>query len=200
LGPILQYLGDPLHIFHYNVQTLFFTFLLLASGLTKIVVANGQGALNEYLDSIEVIDVSSGVNFINILCMNFSYECRFGSFFYINITREKLPKQCSYEKFVRKMLMKLTTEGINCQNLPDFPIIVQGQIGGLLHERTPLLCGGDYLGKRIQTCYTLDKNNNTWMQESFYLQLVKITRNPLTVITCISPIKLRFLSQFQQLL
>jgi len=52
-----------------------------------------------------------GVNSINILCTKFSYERRFGSFFYVHVTREKLPKQCSYKKFVRKMLMKLTTAG-----------------------------------------------------------------------------------------
>ncbi len=54
-----------------------------------------------------------GVNFINILR---TYFCRFGSFFYINVTREKLPKQRLYEKFVRKMLMKLTPCVI-CDNL-----------------------------------------------------------------------------------
>jgi hypothetical protein len=47
---------------------------------------------------------------INILRENFSYKRCFGSFFYIHVTREKLPKQCSYEKFVRKMLMKVTTK------------------------------------------------------------------------------------------
>jgi len=31
----------------------------------------------------------------------------FGSFFYLHITREKLPKRHLYVKFVRKMLMKL---------------------------------------------------------------------------------------------
>jgi len=48
------------------------------------------------------------VNFINILCANFLYECCLGSFFYIHVTREKLLKQCWYKKFVRKMLMQLT--------------------------------------------------------------------------------------------
>jgi len=47
-----------------------------------------------------------GVNFINILCTNFLYECCFGSFFYIHVTREKLPKRHLYKKFVRKILMK----------------------------------------------------------------------------------------------
>jgi len=51
----------------------------------------------------------TGVNFINILRTNFLYERRFSSFFYIHVTREKLPKQRLYEKFVCKMLMKLTT-------------------------------------------------------------------------------------------
>ncbi len=50
-----------------------------------------------------------GVNFINILRMKFLYERRFGSFSYVHVTREKLPKQHWYEKFVCKMLMKLTT-------------------------------------------------------------------------------------------
>jgi len=49
-----------------------------------------------------------GVNFINILRTNFLFEGRFGSFFYVHVTREKLPNQRSYEKVVRKMLMKLT--------------------------------------------------------------------------------------------
>jgi hypothetical protein len=52
-----------------------------------------------------------GVNFINILRTNFLYECCFGSFFYVHVTREKLPKQRSYKKFVHKMMMKLTTGG-----------------------------------------------------------------------------------------
>jgi len=40
------------------------------------------------------------------LCTNFLYECCFGSFFYIHVTREKLPKRHLYKKFVRKILMK----------------------------------------------------------------------------------------------
>jgi len=48
------------------------------------------------------------VNFINILHTNFLYERRFSSFFYVHVTREKLPKRHSYKKFARKMLMKLT--------------------------------------------------------------------------------------------
>ncbi len=51
---------------------------------------------------------SPGVNFINIKHTNFSYECRFGSFYYVHVTRKKLPKWHSYKKFARLMLMKLT--------------------------------------------------------------------------------------------
>jgi len=40
-----------------------------------------------------------GVNFINVKCTNFSYEHYFGSFYYVQVTRKKLPKQRSYEKF-----------------------------------------------------------------------------------------------------
>ncbi len=48
------------------------------------------------------------VNFINIIRMPFSFECHFGSFFYLLAAREKLPKQRLYTKFVCIMLMKLT--------------------------------------------------------------------------------------------
>jgi len=50
------------------------------------------------------------VNFINILRINFSYKWRFSSFFYVHVTRKKLPKLGSYKKLARKMLMKLTPE------------------------------------------------------------------------------------------
>jgi len=56
--------------------------------------------------------LNPGVNFINVKRTNFSYECRFGSFYYIHVTREKLPEQRSYKKFVRLTLMKLTTDWI----------------------------------------------------------------------------------------
>jgi len=51
------------------------------------------------------------VNFINDKRTNFSYECHISAAFscYMNVE-----KQCSYEKCVRKMLMKLT---------PFFPLI-----------------------------------------------------------------------------
>ncbi len=55
-------------------------------------------------------DLSSGVNFFNILRTNFLYEHRFGSFFYVHVTREKLPKPFSYEKRSGIMLMKLTAD------------------------------------------------------------------------------------------
>jgi len=50
------------------------------------------------------------VNFINILRTNFSYEHHFGSFFCVHVSREKLLKRCSYKKFARLTLMKLTTD------------------------------------------------------------------------------------------
>ncbi len=46
---------------------------------------------------------SPRVNFINVLRTRFLYELCFGSFFYIHGTIEKLPKQCSYKKFVQKI-------------------------------------------------------------------------------------------------
>ncbi len=40
------------------------------------------------------------VNFIKMIGTHFLYKRCFGSFFYIHVTRKKLPKQHSYEKFV----------------------------------------------------------------------------------------------------
>jgi len=56
-------------------------------------------------------DEEAVVNFINVTRANFSFACPFGSFFYVHVTRKKLPKWCSYEKFVRLTLMKLTPCG-----------------------------------------------------------------------------------------
>ncbi len=48
------------------------------------------------------------VNFINIIQVGFCTKRRFGSFFYMHVTRKKLPKQLLYKKPARIMLMKLT--------------------------------------------------------------------------------------------
>ena len=64
-----------------------------------------------FLGQIFFIAMPPGVNFINIKHTNFSYKRRFGSFYYAHVTREKLPKRHSYEKFVRILLMKLTARG-----------------------------------------------------------------------------------------
>jgi len=53
-----------------------------------------------------IVKLTPVVNFINIKRANFLYE-------FIYIAKTKLEKGRSYEKFVRKMLMKLT---------PGFPI------------------------------------------------------------------------------
>jgi len=55
-----------------------------------------------------LVKLTTGVNFINILHTHFLYERRFGSFSLVTCTYKKLLKRCSYKKFERKMLMKLT--------------------------------------------------------------------------------------------
>jgi len=57
---------------------------------------------------VNVGEISPCVNLTNIIHELFLYKSLFGSFFYLHVTREKLPKKCSYKKFLRKMLMKLT--------------------------------------------------------------------------------------------
>ncbi len=51
---------------------------------------------------------SLGVDFNNILGTNFCTSVVSTAFFYVHVTREKLPKQCLYKKFWSKTLMKLT--------------------------------------------------------------------------------------------
>jgi len=48
----------------------------------------------------------SGVNFINVLRVHFSYKCLFGSYM---LSRKSCQKAVLYVKFVRLTLMKLTT-------------------------------------------------------------------------------------------
>ncbi len=49
------------------------------------------------------------VNFINVIRKRFSYKCCcVCNFFLFTCTQKKLPKRHSYEKFVCRMLMKLT--------------------------------------------------------------------------------------------
>jgi len=48
--------------------------------------------------------------FYQRLPMNFTNVSLSGSFFYLHVTREKLPKRRSYKKCVRKTLMKLTPD------------------------------------------------------------------------------------------
>jgi hypothetical protein len=63
-------------------------------------------------ESLRLRTKYSRCQFHQRFCALFSYEHRFGSFFYVHVTREKLPKRRLYKKIVRKMLMKLTTEQI----------------------------------------------------------------------------------------
>jgi hypothetical protein len=63
-------------------------------------VAVSDGVVEEF--------VKTGVNFLNVKRTNFLYKCFFWSFYYLHVTREKLPKQRSYEKFAPIMLLKLT--------------------------------------------------------------------------------------------
>jgi len=48
-----------------------------------------------------LMKVSLSVNFINVICERFSYK-------FFNKAKTQLEKRCLYEKFVRKMLMKMS--------------------------------------------------------------------------------------------
>jgi hypothetical protein len=58
-------------------------------------------------------------------------------------------------------VINLKSSNSNCKNLPNFPVLVAGAIGGLGLKDTPIICGGlqiDYLSKR---CYSL--KNKEWV-------------------------------------
>jgi hypothetical protein len=64
-----------------------------------------------------LMKLTTGIDVINILHTNFSYERCFGSFFHVHVTRKKLPKNDFHtKKCVRKRLMKLIA-GINIINI-----------------------------------------------------------------------------------
>jgi len=96
--------------------------LLLATTLIYV-----QFFCSTFLDKF--LGLPTGVNFINILHTNFSYKRCFGSFFssymYFTCTWRKLPKWRSYEKFVRKMLMKLTARVIHAFQLYFIPFTIE---------------------------------------------------------------------------
>ncbi len=75
--------------------------------------------VSETISTVETLfgpQLQSGVNFINILCTIFLYECRLGSFFYLHVTREMLQKWRLYKKHAHITLMKLTPD-VNYTNI-----------------------------------------------------------------------------------
>jgi len=91
-------------IFGYNDFGHNDNFIRFFYKIVQIIILN---VLVAYTDTFFIKDHQrpSGLNFINVLRTNFSYECQisaaFSSYMYVE-------KQRSYEKFVRLTLMKLT--------------------------------------------------------------------------------------------
>ncbi len=67
-----------------------------------------KGQKSQCKNDKHIYQGSTGVNFINVKGTNFSYAI---SFFYVHVTRKKLPKRRSCKKRARVTLMKLTTGG-----------------------------------------------------------------------------------------
>jgi len=59
---------------------------------------SGANQLLWYYADLEKQRCFSGVNFINIKRTIFLYECHFGSFYYVHVTRKKLPKPTIVQK------------------------------------------------------------------------------------------------------
>jgi hypothetical protein len=93
-----------------NVLRVHFLYEVLAPKITKLCFGDWDFlATNIVVKNARkmMMKLTPVVNFINILCANFTYKRLFSSFFYLHVTREKLPKRRSYKKFSHKMLMKL---------------------------------------------------------------------------------------------
>jgi len=48
------------------------------------IIDSNEEAYSIHHEESKWLFIKLGVNFINILCTNFSYKCRFGSFFYLH--------------------------------------------------------------------------------------------------------------------
>ena len=68
-----------------------------------------------------LVKLTTGVNFINVKRTNFSYKRRFFTYMYLE---KSCQNDVSNEKFVRKLLMKLTADGRDerCGKGPSFQI------------------------------------------------------------------------------
>ncbi len=122
-----------------------------------------------------------GINFINVLRAHFLYKSASSSFFfYLHVTREKLPKRLSYEKGVRKMLMKLTS-GINFTNILS------------LNVGLKVLFFKRIMGKMVKL--TLEVNFiNLYIAERYYLWLKKdVSVSPIFALKIYTIFKLRLL-------
>jgi len=58
----------------------------------------------------------AGVNVINVKSTNFLYECRFGSFYYVHLTRKKLPKPTFIQKFFAFNVDEIDGRSQKCKN------------------------------------------------------------------------------------
>jgi hypothetical protein len=89
---------DYLILKYPQFLTFFVAVLLLLHSVPRIV-------------ALVTVQIRAGVNFINVKHTPFSHERHFGSFFYVHISRKKLPKWHLYEKRAHLTLMKLTAGG-----------------------------------------------------------------------------------------
>jgi len=95
--------------FHQHLMSCFFGRYYFAKkkSIHKLKVQKGcvKKLWHEEAASEKLVKLSPSVNLINVKRANFSYKCcilaAFSSYIYIK-------KRCLYEKFVHKMLMKLT--------------------------------------------------------------------------------------------
>ena len=58
-------------------------------------------------------------------------------------------------------IIDLESPDTNCSNLANFPIMVEGSIGGLWTNNTPIICGGDNYFDQEQSCHVFQ--DNVWI-------------------------------------
>jgi hypothetical protein len=69
--------------------------------------------------------------------------------------------------------------GLVCENLPEFPVGIEGGTGQLFHKRTPIICGGAKANRWVDSCDCYSFQHQTWTQISSLNQCRRYTASSL---------------------
>ena len=73
------------------------------------------------------------------------------------------------EDGITSEIIDLQNSDNECQNFQDFPYQVSGAIGGVLHNKYPVICGGQFKNETFDICQVLGMNKTMKMNYPRYL-------------------------------